>query len=82
VGSGEEGDAVIVTAEAEIERAGALIVGRLQRGDGEAERGREGLAELGDRVDEGVEGEELRATERVTSDLRKATSILLGGGCP
>ena len=75
MGSGEEGDAVIVTAEAEIERTGALIVGRLQRGDGEAERGREGLAELGDRVDEGVEGEELRATHRARH-LRLAESDL------
>jgi len=75
VGSGEEGDAVVVTAEAEIERAGALIVGRPERGDGEAERGREGLAELVDGVSEGVEREELRATHRARH-LRLAESDL------
>jgi len=75
VGSGEEGDAVVVTAEAEVERASALVVGRPERGDGEAERGREGLAELGDGVSEGVEGEELRATH-IAHHLRLTESDL------
>ena len=44
----------------------ASNVGNSGKGDGEAERGRERLAELGDEVDEGgVEGEELRASNRV-----------------
>jgi len=64
VGSSEEGDAVVVTVETEVERTGTLEVGRSEWGDGEAKRGCEGLAELGNEVDEGVEGEELRATQR------------------
>jgi hypothetical protein len=53
MGSGEKDDTIVVFAEAEIECAGALVVGRLERGDGEAERRRERLAELGDGVFEG-----------------------------
>jgi hypothetical protein len=75
VGSGEKGDVIVVFAKAEVEGAGALVVGRIEWGDGEAERGRERLAELGDRVDEGIEGEELRATNRV-GHLRLAKSDL------
>ena len=44
-------------------------------GHREAERGRERFAELGDGVDEGVEGEELRVSDRV-GYLRLAKSDL------
>jgi hypothetical protein len=75
--SDEKGDTTIVFARAEVEGTGALVVGRLERGDGEAERGRERLAEFGDGVDEGVEERSFGPpTDRLTSDSRKATSIL------
>jgi len=38
------GDAVVVSAEAEVERAGAFVVGGLQGHDGEAEGGGEVLS--------------------------------------
>lgn len=73
MGSSEKGEAVVVFSEAEVEAADALVVGRLEQGNGEAERGRERLAELGDGVDEGVKGGEIWAsTGWVTSDSRKA----------
>ena len=46
--SGEKDDAVIAFVEAEVKGACALEVGRLERGNGESERERERLAELGD----------------------------------
>ena len=64
MGSSEKGEAVVVFAEAEVEAADALVEGRLEQGNAEAERGRERLAELGDGVDEGVKGEELWASNR------------------
>jgi hypothetical protein len=76
VGDGEKNDAVVVFSEAEVEGAGALVVGRLERGDGEAGRGREGLAGIGDEVDEGLKEWCFGPPkEWVTSDSRKATSI-------
>jgi len=60
VGSGEKDEAVVICAEAEVEGAGALVVGCLERGG----RSQAWLAERGDAVD-GIEGEELRATNRV-----------------
>jgi len=75
VGSGEKDDTVVVFTEAEVEGAGALVVGRLERGNREAECGRERLAELGDGVEERVEGEEFRTTNRV-GHLRFAKSNL------
>jgi len=82
VGSGEKDDAAVVSivvfSEAEVEGTGALVVGRLERGNEEAGRGREGLAGIGDGVDEGVEGVELRATKRV-GHLRLAESNLNTG---
>jgi len=76
VGSCEKDDAVVVFTEAEVEGAGAPVVGRLERGDGEAERGRERLAELGDGSRRGSKGRSFGPpTEWVTSDSRKATSI-------
>jgi hypothetical protein len=74
VGSGQKG-AVVVFAEAEVEGAGALVVGRLERGDGEAERGREWLAEVMG-SGRGLKGRSIGPpTERITSDSRKAISI-------
>lgn len=77
MGSGEKDDALVAAAEAEVEGARALVVGRLERGDGEAERGHEGLAELGDGVEE-VEGEELRASNRPTDDRLAESELDLG----
>ena len=62
MGNGEKDNAVVVFAEAKVEGPGALVMGRPERGDGEAERGCERLAKLGDVVDDGVEGEELWAS--------------------
>ena len=54
-----------VVAAAEVQGDGALIIGLLEGRYGEAERGREGMGELGDGpVDEGVEGRELGANTR------------------
>jgi hypothetical protein len=64
VGSGEKDNAIVIFANTEVEGTSALIVGRLERGDGEAKCGCERLAELRDGVSEGVEREELRASCR------------------
>jgi len=73
VGARQHGDAVVVTAEAEVvEGAGALVVGGLQGRDGEAEGGCEVLSVLGNVVEE---GRSLGLpTERLTTDSTKATS--------
>ncbi len=60
MGSGEKDDAFVVFVKAEVEGSGAFVVWRLKRGDGQAKRGRERLAELGDGVKEGFEREEDR----------------------
>jgi hypothetical protein len=83
VGSSKKDDVVFLSAEMAIEGAGALVVGRLERGDGEAERGREWLPELGDGVLEGVEERSFGPLpERVTPDSRKAISISGKPACP
>ena len=62
MGSRESKDVVAVIAAAEVKADGALIVGRLERRYVEAKGGRKRMAELGDRVNEGIEGRELGAT--------------------
>ncbi len=52
----ENDDVVAVFVEVEVETGGALLVGRSERGDGEAERG--------DGVDEGFKGSELGGEKR------------------
>jgi len=74
VGASEEEDALAVGALAEVQGAGALVEGCLQRRDEEAERGREGLAEVGDRVVVGVEREHLGAG-RVKDDRLAETDL-------
>ena len=64
MGSSEKDNMVIIFAEAEVEGTSALRVGCSEWGNGEAKCGCEGLAELRDRVSEGIEGEELWATDR------------------
>jgi hypothetical protein len=65
VGSRQGEDVVTAVAAAEVQGDGAHIVGLLEGRYGEAERGREGMGELGDGpVDEGVEGRELGANTR------------------
>jgi hypothetical protein len=75
VGSGEKDDTNVVFSETKVEGAGAFVVGCFERGDGDAERGHERLAELGDGVDEAVEGEELWASN-IVGHLRLAKSDL------
>ena len=64
MGSSEENDAIVIFVKPEVEGTGSLKVGRLEWGNGEAKRGREGLAEVVDVVGEGVGGDELRAGHR------------------
>jgi hypothetical protein len=64
MGSCDSEDVVVVIAAAEVEGDCTLVVGRLGRGNGETERGRKGMSELGDGIEEGIEGRELRATTR------------------
>jgi hypothetical protein len=57
--STQQGDVLSLTAEAEVERACALMVGRIQGHDGKAEGGAEVLPILGNAVGDGVQREEL-----------------------
>ena len=62
MGSRQSEDVVTVIAAAEVKADGALIVGHLERRYIEAKGGRKRVAELGDGVNEGIEGWELGAT--------------------
>ncbi|KAI1792458.1 hypothetical protein LXA43DRAFT_972582 [Ganoderma leucocontextum] len=61
VGTGQDGGALVVFAKAEVESGCALEVGVLEGCEGETESGGEGLSQVGDVVEEGVEREELGA---------------------
>lgn len=64
MGSRDSENVVIVIAAAEVEGDRALVVGRLGWGNGETERGCKGMPELGDGVEEGVEGWKVRTAAR------------------
>jgi hypothetical protein len=64
MGSRDSENVVVVIAAAEVEGDRALVVGRLGRGNGETECGRKGMPELGDGVEEGIEGWKARAAAR------------------
>lgn len=70
MGAGQDGDALVFFAKAEEERACALKIGVPEGCDGEAESGGEGLPQVGDSSEEGVEREELVAGSDGTSDYR------------
>jgi hypothetical protein len=59
VGTGQDGDAVVILAKAVVESASALEVGELERRDGETGSRGEWLSQVGDLIEEGVEREEL-----------------------
>ena len=69
VGAGQDGGAIVVFAKTEVESSCALEVGVLEGCDGETESGGEGLSQVGDFIEEGVEREELGAGDG-TSDYR------------
>ena len=64
MGSRDSENVVVVIAAAEVEGDRTLVVGRLGWGNGETERGRKGMPELGDGVEEGVEGWKVRTAAR------------------
>jgi hypothetical protein len=68
VGAGQDGGALVVFAKVEVESSCALKVGVLEGCNGETESGCEGLSQVGDVVEEGVEREELGAGSDGTSD--------------
>jgi len=78
VGAGQDGDALVVLTKVVVESACAFKVGVLKGRDGETESGGEGLPQLGDLVEEGVEREELGASDG-TSDYLLDEGHLDGG---
>ena len=70
VGAGQDGGALVIFVKAEVESGCALKVGVLEGCDRETESGGEGLSQVGDTVEEGVEREELGAGSNGTSDYR------------
>ena len=80
VGACQQGDVLGVAAEAEVERARALEVGRAQRRDGEAEHRAEVLPVLGHAVGDGVQREEPGSTAQTLVDHLDKGHLGLGGG--
>lgn len=71
IGAGQHSNALVLLAEAEVESGWALVIGVLEGCDGETERGGEGLPQVGDAVEEGVEREELGPSRPRDDPLRK-----------
>ena len=70
VGASQDGDAIVISAKAEVESSCTLVLGVLERCDRETENGGEWFLQLRNVVKEGVKREELGAGSGGTTDYR------------